>query len=202
MQVPLPRNLLGFGRAASAWSQVIGANRDCWASQTFDVSRQPVFYVFQTPKQPLGARQAANRWKGLGITRRVAANACDGFMQILRKLFYCQERFHGRTPPIPTGRRPAKSDEVRGTESWPRRPCVAQLSSRGPTSHRSQNFGGVVPLVRLPALLVRINLLLKPSSSGPAGYAPGDCPTGHPFLLSHQFRLWWVLLNSPWLHAS
>jgi hypothetical protein len=56
MQVPLPRNLLGFGRAASAWSQVIGANRDRWARQPFNMSRQPLFYVFETPEQPLGAR--------------------------------------------------------------------------------------------------------------------------------------------------
>lgn len=56
MLAPLPRNLLGFGRAASAWSQVIGANRDRWARQALDMSRQPVFYVFETPKQSLGAR--------------------------------------------------------------------------------------------------------------------------------------------------
>ncbi|KVQ25911.1 hypothetical protein WK01_20575 [Burkholderia cepacia] len=91
LALPLPGNLLGFGRAASAWSQDIGTGRSRRARHAHNMSSQPTFYVFEAPKQPLRVRQAANRWKGLRIAGRIATNTCDGFMQVLRKFFYGQE---------------------------------------------------------------------------------------------------------------
>lgn len=66
-----------------------------------------------TPKETLGAEQTTNWRQRLGRAAGVVANAGDGFVQTLRKLLYCQERFHERTSPVPTDRRSAKSDEVR-----------------------------------------------------------------------------------------
>ncbi|KVG82538.1 hypothetical protein WS81_02060 [Burkholderia sp. MSMB2040] len=90
-QAPLPRNLLGFGRTASAWSKVVGTGQGRRARHALNMSSQPAFYVFEAPKQPLGVRQAANRRKGLRIASSVAADACDRLMEIVGKFFYGQE---------------------------------------------------------------------------------------------------------------
>lgn len=52
---------------------------------------KPALDVLETPEQPLGVRQAANRRKGLRIASSVAADACDRLMEIVGKFFYGQE---------------------------------------------------------------------------------------------------------------
>ena len=69
-----------------------------------NVLGEPVLDVLDAPEQAFGAGQPTDRRKGLGIAGGIAADAGDGFVQVLGQLIYGQKGLHGRTSPKPTGR--------------------------------------------------------------------------------------------------
>lgn len=58
---------------------------------------QPLLNVRNAPEKPFGARQPADRGKGLRITCCITPDAGDRFLQVFRKLFDCEQCLHRLT---------------------------------------------------------------------------------------------------------